>query len=151
MMNREEGEAKRAFWMEHLRECSSAGEQLSSYALRHGLNIGERYHWTRVLRREGLWPLQPKSKTAAPSAVVASKSLRLQLSLSCRFCALQACRHLSCRESARQHETRAGARLASPERSGLTAIKFWSREKSKGTNALKKRINPTRVPIEEAD
>jgi len=85
MMNREEGEAKRAFWMEHLRECSSAGEQLSSYALRHGLNIGERYHWTRVLRREGLWPLQPKSKTAAPSAVVASKSLRLQLSLSCRF------------------------------------------------------------------
>jgi hypothetical protein len=31
---------------------------------------------------------------------------------------------------------------------GLTAIKFWSREKFKGTNALKKKINPTRVPIE---
>ena len=54
MMNREEREARRAFWMQHLRECSIAGEQLSSYALRHGLNIGERYQWTRVLRREGL-------------------------------------------------------------------------------------------------
>ena len=32
---------------------------------------------------------------------------------------------------------------------GLTAIKFWSREKFKGTNALKKKINPTRVPIEK--
>jgi hypothetical protein len=34
---------------------------------------------------------------------------------------------------------------------GLTAIKFWSRKKFKGTNALKKRINPTRVPIEEKE
>jgi len=34
---------------------------------------------------------------------------------------------------------------------GLTAIKFWSREKFKGTNALKKKINPTRVPIEERE
>jgi hypothetical protein len=34
---------------------------------------------------------------------------------------------------------------------GLTAIKFWSREKFKGANALKKRINPTRVPIEEKE
>lgn len=34
---------------------------------------------------------------------------------------------------------------------GLTAIKFWSREKFKGTNALKKKINPTRVPIEEKE
>jgi hypothetical protein len=34
---------------------------------------------------------------------------------------------------------------------GLTAIKFWSREKFKGTNALKKRINPTRVPIEQKE
>lgn len=34
---------------------------------------------------------------------------------------------------------------------GLTAIRFWSREKFKGTNALKKRINPTRVPIEEKE
>lgn len=31
---------------------------------------------------------------------------------------------------------------------GLTAVKFWSRKKFKGTDALKKRINPTRVPIE---
>lgn len=34
---------------------------------------------------------------------------------------------------------------------GLAAIKFWNREKFKGTNALKKRINPTRVPIEEKE
>ena len=34
---------------------------------------------------------------------------------------------------------------------GLAAIKFWSREKFKGTNALKKRINPTRVPIEDKE
>jgi hypothetical protein len=34
---------------------------------------------------------------------------------------------------------------------GLTAIKFWSRKKFKGTDALKKRINPTRVPIEEKE
>lgn len=31
---------------------------------------------------------------------------------------------------------------------GLTAIKFWSRSKFKGTTALKRQINPTRVPIE---
>lgn len=31
---------------------------------------------------------------------------------------------------------------------GLAAIKFWTRSKFKGTNALKKRVNPTRVPIE---
>lgn len=31
---------------------------------------------------------------------------------------------------------------------GLAAIKFWTRSKFKGTNALKRKINPTRVPIE---
>jgi hypothetical protein len=31
---------------------------------------------------------------------------------------------------------------------GLAAIKFWSRKRFKGCNALKKKINPTRVPIE---
>lgn len=31
---------------------------------------------------------------------------------------------------------------------GLAAIKFWSRRECKGTNTLKKTINPTRVPIE---
>jgi hypothetical protein len=31
---------------------------------------------------------------------------------------------------------------------GLAAIKFWSRSEFKGTNALKRKINPTRVPIE---
>ncbi|MEI9424269.1 hypothetical protein O7A70_24190 [Mesorhizobium sp. Cs1299R1N1] len=31
---------------------------------------------------------------------------------------------------------------------GLTAAKFWTRTKFKGTLALKRRINPTRVPIE---
>lgn len=34
---------------------------------------------------------------------------------------------------------------------GLTAIKCWSRKKFKGTNALKKKVNPTRVPIEEKE
>jgi Transposase DNA-binding len=34
---------------------------------------------------------------------------------------------------------------------GLAAIKFWSRSKFKGTNALKRKINPTRVPIEEKE
>jgi hypothetical protein len=32
---------------------------------------------------------------------------------------------------------------------GLTAVKFWTRKKFKGTAALKKKINPTRVPIEK--
>ena len=31
---------------------------------------------------------------------------------------------------------------------GLAAARFWSRSKFKGTAALKRRINPTRVPIE---
>src|SRR5919199_748380 len=31
---------------------------------------------------------------------------------------------------------------------GLAAIKFWTRATFKGTNALKRRVNPTRVPIE---
>lgn len=31
---------------------------------------------------------------------------------------------------------------------GLAAIKFWTRDEFKGCNALKKQINPTRVPIE---
>lgn len=34
---------------------------------------------------------------------------------------------------------------------GLTAIKFWTRDKFHGANALKRRINPTRVPIEEKE
>ena len=34
---------------------------------------------------------------------------------------------------------------------GLTAIKFWSRKKFKGTNALKKKINITRMPIEQKE
>jgi len=31
---------------------------------------------------------------------------------------------------------------------GLAAIKFWTRRKFKGANALKRKVNPTRVPIE---
>jgi hypothetical protein len=31
---------------------------------------------------------------------------------------------------------------------GLSAVKFWNREKFKGTAQLKRKINPTRVPIE---
>lgn len=34
---------------------------------------------------------------------------------------------------------------------GLSAVKFWSRQKFKGTAALKRKINPTRVPIEQKE
>jgi hypothetical protein len=34
---------------------------------------------------------------------------------------------------------------------GLAAIKFWTRDQFKGCNALKKKINPTRVPIERKE
>lgn len=34
---------------------------------------------------------------------------------------------------------------------GLTAAKFWSREKFRGTMALKRKVNPTRVPIERKE
>ena len=30
----------------------------------------------------------------------------------------------------------------------MVAVKFWNRKKFKGTAALKRKINPTRVPIE---
>ncbi len=33
----------------------------------------------------------------------------------------------------------------------MAAIKFWTRSKFKGTNALKKKVNLTRVPIEEKE
>jgi hypothetical protein len=34
---------------------------------------------------------------------------------------------------------------------GLAAVKFWNREKFKGTAQLKRKINPTRVPIERKE
>jgi hypothetical protein len=34
---------------------------------------------------------------------------------------------------------------------GLAAVKAWTRKKFKGCNALKKKINPTRVPIEKKE
>lgn len=34
---------------------------------------------------------------------------------------------------------------------GIGAIKFWTRDHFKGANALKRRINPTRVPIEKKE
>jgi Transposase DNA-binding len=34
---------------------------------------------------------------------------------------------------------------------GLAAVKFWTRKKFKGTAALEKKINPTRVPIEKKE
>jgi hypothetical protein len=34
---------------------------------------------------------------------------------------------------------------------GLSALKFWTRKKFKGTAQLKKKINPTRVPIEKKE
>ena len=73
MTKQEERAARRAFWIQHLRECSMAGERLSSYARRHELKVGEGYHWTRVLKGEGLWPLQPAGGTAAQSVIVKRK------------------------------------------------------------------------------
>ncbi len=34
---------------------------------------------------------------------------------------------------------------------GLSAVKFWTRKKFKGTNALNKHVNATRIPIEEKE
>jgi hypothetical protein len=34
---------------------------------------------------------------------------------------------------------------------GLAAAQFWTRKEFKGTNALKRHVNPTRVPIEEKE
>ena len=34
---------------------------------------------------------------------------------------------------------------------GLCAIKFWTRQQFKGCDALKRKINPTRVPVEEKE
>ena len=34
---------------------------------------------------------------------------------------------------------------------GLAAVKFWTRKRFKGTNALKRSVNPTRVPIEQKE
>jgi hypothetical protein len=34
---------------------------------------------------------------------------------------------------------------------GLAAVKFWTRKKFKGTNARKRAVNPTRVPIEQKE
>src|SRR6202034_208772 len=34
---------------------------------------------------------------------------------------------------------------------GLSAVKFWNRDKFKGTAALKRKINPTRVAIEKKE
>jgi hypothetical protein len=34
---------------------------------------------------------------------------------------------------------------------GLAAIKFWTRKKFKGTNALRGKVNPTRMPIEKKE
>src|SRR3954451_23917200 len=34
---------------------------------------------------------------------------------------------------------------------GLAAVKFWTRDKFKGTNALKRKVNPTRIPIEQKE
>lgn len=34
---------------------------------------------------------------------------------------------------------------------GMGAVKFWTRDKFKGANALRKSVNPTRMPIEEKE
>jgi hypothetical protein len=34
---------------------------------------------------------------------------------------------------------------------GLAAVKFWTRKKFKGTNSLKRSVNPTRIPVEQKE
>jgi hypothetical protein len=34
---------------------------------------------------------------------------------------------------------------------GIAALKFWTRKRFKGSNALEKKINSTRVPIEKKE
>jgi hypothetical protein len=74
MMKKEEREAKRAFWLQQLRECAASGEHLSAYAHGHGLAVDEGYRWRRTLRRAGLWPVKQKADCGAASALVAGKS-----------------------------------------------------------------------------
>jgi len=51
-------------------------------------------------------------------------------------------------ESQHGHLKRAVGQALVLRAAGRTAVKFWSRQKFKGTAALKRRVNPTRVPIE---
>jgi hypothetical protein len=74
MMKKEDREAKGAFWLQHLCECSASGEHLSAYTHPHGLDVDEGYRWTRTLRRAGLWPVKQKRESAAASALVARES-----------------------------------------------------------------------------
>jgi hypothetical protein len=74
MMKKEEREAKSAFWLQHLRECTASGEHLSAYTHRYGLDADEGYRWRRSLRRAGLWPVKQKGDREAASAPVARKS-----------------------------------------------------------------------------
>lgn len=74
MMKKVEREAKRAFWLQHLRECMACGERLSEYARKHELDVDEGYRWRRTLRRAGLWPVKQKADRGAASALVARKS-----------------------------------------------------------------------------
>jgi hypothetical protein len=73
MMKKEDREAKCAFRLQHLRECSASGERLSGYALRHGLDVDEGYRWKRTLRGAGLWPVKQQSAGGATSAIEARK------------------------------------------------------------------------------
>jgi len=74
MTTKEERDARGAFWLKHLQECASLKEHLSTYTRRHELDVHEGYHWTRVLRREGLWPPQSRSRTSAASGILSSKA-----------------------------------------------------------------------------
>ena len=73
MTKNEEREAKRAHWLQHLRECATSGEHLSVYAQRHGLDADEGYRWTRILRRAGLWPAVKRKADGAAAALGARK------------------------------------------------------------------------------
>jgi hypothetical protein len=73
MTKNEEREAKRALWLQHLRECAASGERLSVYAQRQGLDADEGYRWTRILRRAGLWPPVKQKADGGAAALVARK------------------------------------------------------------------------------
>ncbi len=78
MMKKEEREAKSAFWLQHLRECVAAGEDLSVYARRRGLDVDEGYRWTRILRRAGLWPVKQKADRGAASSAPRFARVRIE-------------------------------------------------------------------------
>jgi hypothetical protein len=71
---------KRAFWLEHLQAADRSGQNLSTYAQAHGLNVKQLYYWNKVLRQRGLHGHQvPSSALFKKAHVVASGACRVIL------------------------------------------------------------------------